>query len=105
VYRAGTVESKIRQLIILLQDNTPIINIVRPYPDGFMREHICVGETEIREAASGNATTTAVTRDKSEYEGMEISRVFTTTFYLGLDLQKRQSGFGPCWRVGIRTQS
>lgn len=88
---AGTVESKLRQLIILLQDNTPIIKIVRPFPDGFMREHICVGENEIREAASGNATTTAQTRDPSEYEGQETSRVFTTTFYLGLDLQKRQN--------------
>lgn len=81
---SGTVESKLRTLVVNLEQNTPIIQVAHPWISGKSAVHVCKGEYEIRQAAAGNAN--EVAKHEPGEEG--TSRVWTTTFYIGLGLVK-----------------
>lgn len=92
---AGTVESKLRRLIVMLEENSPIINYAHPLIKPLSKVHYCLGEDEVREAAAGNAPTDDV-RTAEEFEGKEeVSKVWTTTFFIGLDIVKSKPQNGP----------
>lgn len=82
--RSGTVESKLRTLVVNLEQNTPIIQVAHPWIEGKSAVHVCQGEFEIRQAAAGNGG--EIPRRTESEEG--ISKVWTTTFYIGLGLVK-----------------
>jgi poly(A) polymerase Pap1 len=83
VFRAGTVESKLRMLVRDLKDNTPLIRIAHPYIEGKSKVTVCLGDDEIRSAAAGIPPTTTRSEDEPG-----TSKVWTTTFYIGLDLNQ-----------------
>jgi poly(A) polymerase Pap1 len=66
-----------------LKDNTPLIKIAHPYIEGKSKVTVCLGDDEIRSAAAGIPP--AVVRSEDE---PGTSKVWTTTFYIGLDLNK-----------------
>lgn len=81
---SGTVESKLRTLVSNLEQNTPIIQVAHPWIEGKSAVHICLGDHEIRQAAAGNWA--ELPRRNESDEG--TSKVWTTTFYIGLGLVK-----------------
>ncbi|KAH8083608.1 polymerase [Filobasidium floriforme] len=81
---SGTVESKLRTLVVNLEQNTPIIQVAHPWIEGKSAVHVCQGEFEIRQAAAGNGG--EIPRRTESEEG--VSKVWTTTFYIGLGLVK-----------------
>ena len=73
-----------------LKDNTPLIKIAHPYIEGKSKVTVCLGDDEIRSAAAGIPP--AVTRSEDE---PGTSKVWTTTFYIGLDLNKNDKSECP----------
>lgn len=84
---SGTVESKLRLLVGMLEENTPIINYAHPFIKPVEKVHYCVGEVEIREAAAGNSP--AEPLHDADTEG--VTKVWTTTFFIGLDIVKAKT--------------
>lgn len=66
-----------------LKDNTPLIRIAHPYIEGKSKVTVCLGDDEIRSAAAGIPPTTTRSEDEPG-----TSKVWTTTFYIGLDLNQ-----------------
>jgi poly(A) polymerase Pap1 len=70
--------------VVNLEQNTPIIQVAHPWIEGKSAVHVCQGEYEIRQAAAGNGAD--IPRHAETEEG--VSKVWTTTFYIGLGLMK-----------------
>lgn len=100
-FRSGTVESKIRQLVMKLE-LTESLTLAHPFIKGFDQTLYCLDEVEVRKAASGEAPEAVVRRKKSDVEGKEgASVVYTTTFYIGLAIEPKQRealAMVPVWR-------
>ncbi|GHJ88662.1 hypothetical protein NliqN6_5064 [Naganishia liquefaciens] len=93
---AGTVESKLRMLVRDLKDNTPLIKIAHPYIEGKSKVTVCLGDDEIRSAAAGIPP--VITRSEDE---PGTSKVWTTTFYIGLDLNANDKNSGERQQMDI----
>jgi len=108
---SGFVESKVRLLVTKLEDHDSIA-LAHPFNKGFTRTHRCHGDEEIEKAKSGSlefqakdiATTTtghgltveaaakdgAVNGEQKSIEDENLTMVYTTTYYIGLELQEGQ---------------
>ncbi|KAJ9105156.1 hypothetical protein QFC19_003614 [Naganishia cerealis] len=93
---AGTVESKLRMLVRDLKDNTPLIKVAHPYIEGKSKVTICKGDDEIRSAAAGIPPTQIHSEDEPG-----TSKVWTTTFYIGLDLKQTDKSSGERQQMDI----
>ena len=117
---SGLVESKIRHLVTDLEHDE-LISCARPYIEGFERVHLCNNEEEISAVMHGDLryqakdikteTTEAANDPKhnavAEEEGMDVNikngtaeasangtdhtTLFSTTYYIGLQLSQRES--------------
>ena len=103
----GTVESKLRQLIMKLE-LVPSLLIAHPFVDGFNHECVCYTDEEVRQVATGEMPPDVAARSKlqdlppegeaakvkdqeAQDKGSGRRTVYTTTFYIGLKVEPRQA--------------
>lgn len=88
--RAGTVESRIRQLVMKLE-YVDSLTLAHPFIKGFDQTSYCLDDAEVRACASGDIPEVVARRKKEDIEGKEgASVVHTTTFYIGLAIEPKQ---------------
>lgn len=88
--RSGTVESRIRQLVMKLE-YVESLTLAHPFIQGFDQVLYCLTDQELRGAAQGEVSEALAKRKKDDIEGKEGSRViYTTTFYIGLAIEPKQ---------------
>lgn len=88
--RAGTVESRLRQLVMKLEF-VESLTLAHPFIKGFDQVAYCLNEEEVRAVAQGEMTKTIETRKKEDIAGKEgAGPVYSTTFYIGLLIEPKQ---------------
>ena len=88
--RAGTVESRIRQLVMKLE-YVDSLTLAHPFTKGFEQTFYCLTDEEVRQVAQGSISDALLKRKKEDIEGKEDgSVVYSTTFYIGLLIEPRQ---------------
>lgn len=89
-YRAGTVESRLRQLVMKLEF-VESLQLAHPFIKGFSQVSHCLTEEEVRAVAQGEVSEAVAKRKKEEIEGKEgASTVHTSTFYIGLAIEEKK---------------
>ncbi|TFK55404.1 polymerase [Heliocybe sulcata] len=93
---AGTVESRIRQLVMKLE-YVDSLTLAHPFIKGFEQVSYCLSEDEVRAVAQGEISEAIKKRKKEDIEGKEgTSSVWSTAFYIGLSIEPKQPGMvGP----------
>ncbi|EED82659.1 predicted protein [Postia placenta Mad-698-R] len=87
---AGTVESRIRQLVMKLE-YVDSLTLAHPFIKGFEQVLHCLSEEELRAAAQGDVSDAVAKRKKEEIEGKEgASSIYLTSFYIGLAIEPKQ---------------
>ena len=104
VDRAGTVESRIRQLVMKLE-TLESLEIVHPFIKGFEQTLHCLNAEEVSAVAQGKISDLVAKRKKEDIEGKEGAKtVYSTSFYIGLQVIPKQRAFPalfvPCGRSG-----
>lgn len=93
--RAGTVESRIRQLVMKLE-YVDSLTLAHPFIKGFEQVLHCLSEEELRAAAQGDVSDAVAKRKKEEIEGKEgASSIYLTSFYIGLAIEPKQGACIP----------
>lgn len=88
--RSGTVESRIRQLVMKLE-YVDALTLAHPFVKGFDQTHYCLSDEEVRTCASGEVAEAVLKRKKEDTDDKEgASTVYTTTFYIGLAIEPKQ---------------
>lgn len=88
--RAGTVESRLRQLVMKLE-LVESLTLAHPFTKGFDHVAYCVSDEEVRLVAQGESTEAIAKRKAEDIEGVEGARpVYSTTFYVGLGIEAKQ---------------
>ncbi|KDE09808.1 poly(A) polymerase [Microbotryum lychnidis-dioicae p1A1 Lamole] len=90
---SGTVESKVRQLVMKLEF-VDTLTLAHPYVKGFDRTYYCINREEQHAVATGEVPPEVDIRPESELNPEEGGTVYTTTFYIGLMIEKKP-GSGP----------
>ncbi|KZT29383.1 poly-A polymerase [Neolentinus lepideus HHB14362 ss-1] len=89
---AGTVESRIRQLVMKLE-YVDSLTLAHPFIKGFEQVSYCLSEEEVRAVAQGEISEAIKKRKIEDIEGKEgASTVWSTTFYIGLAIEPKQPG-------------
>ncbi|KAJ7248448.1 Poly(A) polymerase central domain-containing protein [Mycena rebaudengoi] len=89
---AGTVESRIRQLVMKLE-YVDSLTLAHPFIKGFEQILYCSTDEEVRLVAQGEISDAVLKRKKEEIEGKEGGGVvYSTTFYIGLLIEPKQAG-------------
>lgn len=89
---AGTVESRIRQLVMKLEF-VESLTLAHPFIKGFDQVAYCLNEEEVRAVAQGEMTKAIEARKEEDIVGKEgAGPVHSTTFYIGLLIEPKQSG-------------
>jgi len=98
---AGTVESKLRQLVMKLE-HVESLTLAHPFIKGFDQTLYCLNEDEVRQSASGDPSEAVLRRKKSDMEGKEgASTIYTSTFYVGLAVEPKRPGATGTRRLDI----
>lgn len=88
--RAGTVESRIRQLVMKLEF-VDSLTLAHPFIKGFDQVAYCLNEEEVRAVAQGEISSAIAARKKEDITGKEgAGPVYSTTFYIGLLIEPKQ---------------
>ncbi|KAG8219004.1 putative poly(A) polymerase [Butyriboletus roseoflavus] len=89
---AGTVESRIRQLVMKLEYVDSLI-LAHPFIKGFEQMSNCMSREEVCQVAQGQISDAIAKRTKADLEGIEdASTVYSTTFYIGLLVEPKPIG-------------
>ncbi|EDR12242.1 uncharacterized protein LACBIDRAFT_311442 [Laccaria bicolor S238N-H82] len=89
---SGTVESRIRQLVMKLEYVDSLI-LAHPFIRGFEQVSYCLSEDEVRAVAEGEISDSVAGRKKEDIEGKEgAGPVYSTTFYIGLAIEPKPTG-------------
>ncbi|KAF7302260.1 Poly polymerase pla1 [Mycena indigotica] len=89
---AGTVESRIRQLVMKLE-YVESLTLAHPFTRGFEQTFYCLTDEEVRQVAQGTISDAVLKRKKEDTEGKDGGGVvYSTTFYIGLMIEPRQAG-------------
>lgn len=89
IFRAGTVESRIRQLVMKLEYVDSLI-LAHPFIKGFDQVSHCMTEEEVRQVAQGQISDVIAKRTEADIEGADgASTVYSTTFYIGLLIEPK----------------
>ncbi|KAJ7462038.1 poly-A polymerase [Mycena latifolia] len=89
---AGTVESRIRQLVMKLE-YVDSLTLAHPFIKGFEQILYCLTDEEVRLVAQGEISDAVLKRKKEDIEGKEGGGVvYSTTFYIGLQIEPKQAG-------------
>ncbi|CAE6492926.1 unnamed protein product [Rhizoctonia solani] len=114
---SGTVESRIRQLVMKLEfvDQLEVahpfsrirqlvmklefvdqLEVAHPFVKGFDQKHYCLDDAEVRAVAQGDVSPMIEKRKEEDMKTPGMSKVYTTTFYIGMKVADRKAGtFGP----------
>jgi poly(A) polymerase len=88
-YRSGTVESRLRQLVMKLEF-VETLTLAHPFIKGFEDTAYCLTDEEVRAVAQGDISEAVRKRKKEDIEGKEgSSTVYTSTFYIGLAIEPK----------------
>ncbi|KAI0774546.1 polymerase [Fomes fomentarius] len=91
-FRSGTVESRIRQLVMKLEF-VESLALAHPFIKGFEQVSYCLNDEEVRAVAQGEISEAVAKRKKEDLDGKEgASTVYSTTFYIGLAVEPKQPG-------------
>ncbi len=91
--RSGTVESRIRQLVMKLE-YVDSLTLAHPFIKGFEQVMHCLTDEEVRAAAHGEVSEAVAKRKAEDIEGKEgASTVYSTTFYIGLAIEPKQRAY------------
>lgn len=92
-FRSGTVESRMRQLVMKLE-LVDSLRLAHPFIKGFDRVSNCLSDDEFRAVAQGEISDAVGKRTKEETEGQPGARtVYTTTFFIGLQIEPKLRQF------------
>ncbi|EGO02397.1 hypothetical protein SERLA73DRAFT_120990 [Serpula lacrymans var. lacrymans S7.3] len=98
---SGTVESRIRQLVMKLEYVDSLI-LAHPFIKGFEQIAYCTSDEEVRAVAQGETSDAITRRKKEDIAGVEgATEVHTTTFYIGLAIEPKQPGAAGPRRLDI----
>ena len=86
--RSGTVESKIRLLVKSLE-LVDTLSLAHPFVDGIDRISYCLTTEESHVVMSGEIPADIASRTKEEYDGKDVLRVQTTSFFIGLMVEPK----------------
>jgi poly(A) polymerase len=87
--RSGTVESRVRQLVMKLEF-VDSLQLAHPFIKGFDQVHYAIGEPELNAVAAGDISEAVSKRKAEDIEGIEGARpVYSTTFYIGLQVEPK----------------
>lgn len=93
VRRSGTVESRIRQLVMKLEYVDTLL-LAHPFVKSFDRVNYCINEEEQRAVSIGEVPAAVDKRTEKDLIAGQGGTVYTTTFYIGLQIERKP---GP-WR-------
>ncbi|KAI6018314.1 Nucleotidyltransferase, class I, C-terminal-like protein [Pisolithus marmoratus] len=86
---AGTVESRLRQLVMKLEFVDTLI-CAHPFIKGFDQVSYCLSHEEMKQVAEGRISELIAKRNKVDIEGAPDSKtVYSTTFFIGLLIQPK----------------
>ncbi|KIM58766.1 hypothetical protein SCLCIDRAFT_1218312 [Scleroderma citrinum Foug A] len=89
---AGTVESRIRQLVMKLEFVESLI-LAHPFIKGFDQISHCVSEGEVNLVAEGQISEAIAKRNKADIENVATAKtVYSTSFFIGLLIQPKPTG-------------
>ncbi|KAJ7639530.1 poly-A polymerase [Roridomyces roridus] len=88
---AGTVESRIRQLVMKLE-YVDSLTLAHPFIKGFEQTLYCLSDEEVHQVAQGDVSDAILKRKKEDIGETHGSIVYTTTFYIGLMIEPKQVG-------------
>lgn len=89
---SGTVDSKLRQLVMKLEYVESLL-LAHPFVKGFDRTSYCLSPDEVGAIAQGDNSESISKRTLADIQGKEgASIVYTTTFYIGLQIEPKQAG-------------
>ncbi|KAI6152374.1 poly-A polymerase [Pisolithus tinctorius] len=89
---AGTVESRLRQLVMKLEFVDTLI-CAHPFIKGFDQISHCLSQDEMNQVIDGQISEAIAKRNVSSTEGNPDSKtVYSTTFFIGLHIQPKPSG-------------
>ncbi|KIJ37473.1 hypothetical protein M422DRAFT_33786 [Sphaerobolus stellatus SS14] len=89
---SGTVESRLRQLVMKLE-LIDTIEIAHPFVKGFDKVYYCISPEELSAVARGEVSDVIEKRPKEEIEGKEgAATVYITSFFIGLEIQPKKAG-------------
>ncbi|KAF7332675.1 Poly polymerase pla1 [Mycena kentingensis (nom. inval.)] len=89
---AGTVESRIRQLVMKLEYVESLI-LAHPFTRGFEQTFYCISDEEVKQVAQGTISDAVLKRKVEDADSKDTGNlVYSTTFYIGLAIEPRQAG-------------
>lgn len=88
---SGTVESRIRQLVMKLEYVDTLL-LAHPFVKSFDRTNYCLNEEEQRAVSIGEVPVEVEKRTEKDLKDGEGGTVYTTTFYIGLQIERRPAG-------------
>lgn len=89
---AGTVESRLRQLVMKLEFVDTLI-CAHPFIKGFDQISYCLSQDEMNQVIDGQISEAIAKRNVASTEGNPDSKtVYSTTFFIGLHIQPKPSG-------------
>jgi poly(A) polymerase len=80
IYRSGTVESQMRQLVLMLE-HVDSLTLAHPFSEGFEKVSYCISDDEVCAVAQGENWQSINKHKKEDIKG---KAVHSTTFYIGL---------------------
>lgn len=89
LYRSGTVESRVRQLVMKLE-LVEALQLVHPFIKGFDQLHHVIGEAELTAVTAGEISETVTKRTAQDIEDVEGGKaIHSTTFFIGLQVEPK----------------
>ncbi|GAA5857214.1 hypothetical protein JCM8547_009376 [Rhodosporidiobolus lusitaniae] len=88
---SGTVESRIRQLVMKLEYVDSLV-LAHPYVKSFDRTNYCLDEAEQRAVSIGEVPPQIEKRTEADLPAGQGGTVWTTTFYIGLQIERKPVG-------------
>ena len=89
--RSGTVESRVRQLVMKLE-LVEQLQLVHPFIKGFEQLHYVIGEAELNAVTYGDVSEAVAKRSAQDIENVEGGRaIYSTRFYIGLCVEPKPS--------------
>lgn len=90
--RSGTVESKVRQLVMKLENAEGIV-YAHPFVKSFERIYYCINSEEGKQVSTGDIPAHIAKRTKADIEGVNDSlTVHASFFFVGLKLNDAMRG-------------
>lgn len=94
IFRSAAVESKVRQLVGKLE-TIETLSRIHPFVKGFDKTYYTINMQEHGEIVLGNVNPIVANRTEEEAKqegGEESQAIYTTTYYIGLEISRLTTG-------------